>query len=118
MRGSAKTEQFDEELYLSVEANKFVVQRVKLLPFERRTLLAASYLMPRLRSSDDGRVKPFTSAEDELVIEQTESLGKMVNALAGDDLLALIPESLSVMSLRSNRFSGYITSSWHDNQEH
>ena len=41
----------------------------------------------------------------------------MVNALVGDDLLALTPESLHVMHLRLNRFSGYITISWQDHQK-
>ena len=37
-------------------------------------------------------------------------------ALVGDDPLALTPESLHVMHLRLNRFSGYITTSWQDHQ--
>ena len=45
--------------------------------------------MPQPRSIDDGRMTVFTSTEDELVNEQTESRGKMVNALVGDDPLAL-----------------------------
>ena len=51
----------------------------------------------------------FTAIEDELIIEQTESHGKMVNALVDDDPLALTPEALQFMHLRLNRFSGYIT---------
>ena len=116
MQGPTKTDQFDGALYLSVEADEFAVRRVKLLPFERSTRLAAIDLMPHPRSSDDGRMTVFTSTEDELVIEQTESRGKMVNALVGDDPLALTPESLHVMNLRLNRFSGYINISWHDHQ--
>ncbi|MEK9709025.1 MAG: hypothetical protein VW456_02140 [Alphaproteobacteria bacterium] len=116
MQGPTKTDQFDGALYLSVEANDFAVRRVKLLPFERSTRLAAIDLMPHPRSTDDGRVTVFTSTEDELVIEQTEARGKMVNALVGDDQLALTPESLHVMYLRLNRFSGYITISWQDHQ--
>ena len=116
MQGPTKTDQFDGALYLSVEADDFAVRRVKLLPFERSTCLAAIDLMPHPQSSDDGRVTVFTSTEDELVIEQTESRGKMVNALVGDDPLALTPESLHVMNLRLNRFSGFITISWHDHQ--
>jgi len=111
-----ETDQFDGALYLSVEADDFAVRRVKLLPFERSTRLAAIDLMPHPRSTDDGRVTVFTSTEDELVIEQTEARGKMVNALVGDDPLALTPESLHVMNLRLNRFSGYITISWQDHQ--
>jgi len=111
-----ETDQFDGALYLSVEADDFAVRRVKLLPFERSTRLAAIDLMPHSRSTDDGRVTVFTSTEDELVIEQTEARGKMVNALVGDDPLALTPESLHVMNLRLNRFSGYITISWQDHQ--
>jgi len=111
-----ETDQFDGALYLSVEADDFAVRRVKLLPFEHSTRLAAIDLMPHSRSTDDGRVTVFTSTEDELVIEQTEARGKMVNALVGDDPLALTPESLHVMNLRLNRFSGYITISWQDHQ--
>ena len=116
INGPIETDQFDGALYLSVEADDFAVRRVKLLPFERSTRLAAIDLMPHPRSTDDGRVTVFTSTEDELVIEQTEARGKMVNALVGDDPLALTPESLHVMSLRLNRFSGYITISWQDHQ--
>jgi hypothetical protein len=116
INGPIETDQFDGALYLSVEADDFAVRRVKLLPFERSTRLAAINLMPHSRSTDDGRVTVFTSTEDELVIEQTEARGKMVNALVGDDPLALTPESLHVMSLRLNRFSGYITISWQDHQ--
>jgi hypothetical protein len=116
MQGPTKTDQFDGALYLSVEADEFAVRRVKLLLFERSTRLAAIDLMPYPRSSDDGRMTVFTSTEDELVIKQTESRGKMVNALVGDDPLALTPESLHVMNLRLNRFSGYINISWHDHQ--
>ena len=116
INGPIETDQFDGALYLSVEADDFAVRRVKLLPFERSTRLAAIDLMPHSRSTDDGRVTVFTSTEDELVIEQTEARGKMVNALVGDDPLALTPESLHVMNLRLNRFSGYITISWQDHQ--
>lgn len=116
INGPIETDQFDGALYLSVEADDFAVWRVKLLPFERSTRLAAIDLMPHPRSTDDGRVTVFTSTEDELVIEQTEARGKMVNALVGDDPLALTPESLHVMNLRLNRFSGYITISWQDHQ--
>lgn len=104
INGPIETDQFDGALYLSVEADDFAVRRVKLLPFERSTRLAAIDLMPHPRSTDDGRVTVFTSTEDELVIEQTEARGKMVNALVGDDPLALTPESLHVMNLRLNRF--------------
>ena len=116
INGPIETDQFDGALYLSVEADDFAVRRVKLLPFERSTRLAAIDLMPHPRSSDDGWMTVFTSTEDELVINQTESRGKMVNALVGDDPLALTPGSLHVMNLRLNRFSGYITISWHDHQ--
>ena len=58
----------------------------------------------------------FTATEDELIIEQTESHGKMVNALVDDDPLALTPGSFHVMYLRLNRFSSYIMISWQDNQ--
>ena len=116
INGPIETDQFDGTLYLSVEADDFAVRRVKLLPFERSTRLAAIDLMPHPRSTDDGRVTVFTSTEDELVIEQTEARGKMVNALVGDDPLALTPESLHVMNLRLNRFSGHITISWQDHQ--
>ena len=116
MNGSVGMEQFDGSLYLSVEADDFAVRRVKLLPFERSTRLAAIELTPHPGSTDDGRVTQFTATEDELIIEQTESHGKMVNALADDDPLALTPESLHVMHLRLNRFSGYIAISWQDHQ--
>ena len=116
INGPIETDQFDGALYLSLEADDFAVRRVKLLPFERSTRLAAIDLMPHPRSTNDGRVTVFTSTEDELVIEQTEARGKMVNALVGDDPLALTPESLHVMNLRLNRFSGYITISWQDHQ--
>ena len=116
INGPIETDQFDGALYLSIEADDFAVRRVKLLPFERSTRLAATDLMPHSRSTDDGRATVFTSTEDELVIEQTEARGKMVNALVGDDPLALTPESLHVMNLRLNRFSGYITISWQDHQ--
>ena len=116
INGPIETDQVDGALYLSVEADDFAVRRVKLLPFERSTRLAAIDLMPHPRSTDDGRVTVFTSTEDELVIEQTEARGKMVNALVGDDPLALTPESLHVVNLRLNRFSGYITISWQDHQ--
>ena len=99
INGPIETDQFDGTLYLSVEADDFAVRRVKLLPFERSTRLAAIDLMPHPRSTDDGRVTVFTSTEDELVIEQTEAQGKMVNALVGDDPLALTLESLHVMNL-------------------
>ena len=56
----------------------------------------------------------FTATKDELIIEQTESLGKMVNALVDNDPLALTPESLHFMNLRLNRFSSYITILWQD----
>ena len=46
MQGPTKTDQFDGALYLSVEADEFAVRRVKLLPFERCTGLAAIDLMP------------------------------------------------------------------------
>ena len=58
----------------------------------------------------------FTATEDELIIEQNESHGMMVNALVDDDPLALTPESSLVMHLRLNRFSGYITISWQNYQ--
>ena len=116
INGPIETDQFDGALNLSVEADDFALRRVKLLPFERSTRLAAIDLMPHPRSTDDGRVTVFTSTEDELVIEQTEARGKMVDALVGDDPLALPPESLHVMILRLNRFSGYITISWQDHQ--
>lgn len=116
MNGPVETEQFDGSLYLSVEADDFAVRRVKLLPFERSTRLAAIELTPHPESTDDGRVTQFTATEDELIIEQTESHGKMVNALVDDDPLALTPESLHVMHLRLNRFSGYIAISWQDHQ--
>ena len=105
MNGPVEPEQFDGSLYLSVEADDFAVRRVKLLPFERSTRLAAIELTPYLGSTDDGRVTQFTATEDELIIEQTESHGMMVNALVDDDPLALTPESLHVMHLRLNRFS-------------
>ncbi|MGB2259144.1 MAG: hypothetical protein ACPH5W_06735, partial [Candidatus Puniceispirillaceae bacterium] len=66
--------------------------------------------------TDDGQVTVFTSTEDELVIEQTEARGKMVNGLVGDDPLAPTPESLHEMHLRLNRFSGYITILWQDHK--
>jgi hypothetical protein len=46
MQGPTKTDQFDGALYLSVEADDFAVRRVKLLPVERSTRLAAIDLMP------------------------------------------------------------------------
>ena len=116
MCGPTKTDQFDGALYLSVEADEFAVPRVKLLLFELSTRLATIDLMPHPRSSDDGRVTVFTSTKDELVSEQTEPRGKMVNALVGDDQFALTPKSLHVMNLRLNQFSGDITISWHDHQ--
>ena len=116
INGPVETEQFDGSLYLSVEADDFAVRRVKLLPFERSTRLAAIELTPHPGSTDDGRVTQFTATEDALIIEQTESHGKMVNALVDDDPLALTPESLHVMHLRLNRFSGYIAISWQDHQ--
>lgn len=116
MNGPVETEQFDGSLCLSVEADDFAVRRVKLLPFERSTRLAAIELTPHPGSTDDGRVTQFTATEDELIIEQTESHGKMVNALVDDDPLALTLESLHVMHLRLNRFSGYIAISWQDHQ--
>ena len=116
MNGPVETEQFDGSLYLSVEADDFAVRRVKLLPFENSTRLAAIESTPHPGSTYDGRVAQFTAIEDELIIEQTESHGKMVNALVDDDPLALTPESLHVMHLRLNRFSGYIAISWQDHQ--
>ena len=116
MNGPVETEQFDGSLYLSVEADDFAVRRVKLLPFERSTRLAVIELTPHPGSTDDGRVTQFTATEDELIIEQTESHGKIVNVLVDDDPLALMPESLHVMHLRLNRFSCYITISWQDHQ--
>ena len=116
INGPIETEQIDGALYLSVEADDFAVRRVKLLPFERSTRLAAIDLMPHPRLTDDGQVTVFTSTEDELVIEQTEARGKMVNTLVGDDPLALAQESLHVMHLRLNRFFGYITTPWQDHQ--
>ena len=116
INGPVEMEQFDGSFYLSVEADDFAVRRVKLLPFERSTLLVSIELTPHLRSTDDGRVTRFTATEEELTIEQTKSHGKMVNALVDDDPLALTPESLHVMHLRLNRFSGYITISWQDHQ--
>ena len=104
MSGPVETEQFDGSLYLSEEADVFAVRRVKLLPFERSTRLAAIELTLHPGSTDDGRVTQFTATEDELIIEQTESHGKMVNALVDDDPLALTPKSLHVMHLRLNRF--------------
>jgi hypothetical protein len=41
MNGPVEMEQFDGSLYLSVEADDLAVCRVKLLPFERSTRLAA-----------------------------------------------------------------------------
>jgi hypothetical protein len=116
MNGPVEPEQFDGSLYLSVEADDFAVRRVKLLPFERSTRLAAIELTPQPGSTDDGRVTQFTATEDELIIEQNESHGMMVNALVDDDPLALTPESLHVMHLRLNRFSGYIMILWQDHQ--
>ena len=55
-----ETDQFDGALYLSVEADDFAVWRVKLLPFERSTRLAAIDLMLYPRSTDDGQVTVFT----------------------------------------------------------
>ena len=72
--------------------------------------------MPHPGSTDDGRLTQFTATEDELIIEQTESHGEMVNALVDDDRLALTQKSLHVMHLRLNRFFGYITISWQDHQ--
>ena len=46
MQGPTKTDQFDGAVYLSVEADEFAERRVKLLLFERSTLLAAIDLMP------------------------------------------------------------------------
>ena len=112
MNGPVEPEQFDGSLYLPVEADDSAVRRVKLLPFERSTRLAAIELTPQLGSTDDGRVTQFTATEDELIIEQNESHGMMVNVLVDDDPLALTLESLHVMHLRLNIFSGYITISW------
>jgi hypothetical protein len=92
MNGPVETEQFDGSLYLSAEADDFAVRRVKLLPFERSKRLAAIELTPHPGSNDDGWVTQFTATEDELVIEQTKSHGKVVNALVGDDPLALTLE--------------------------
>jgi len=114
--GMVETEQYDGALYLSVEADDFAVRRVKLLPFERSTRLAAIELTPRPRAADNGQVTVFAASEDELVITQNEARGQMVNALVGDDPLALTPESLYTMELRLNRFSGYISIAWHDHQ--
>ena len=116
MNGPVETEQFGGSLYLSVEADDFAIRRVKLLPFERSTRLAAIELTPHLGSTDDSRVIQFTATEDERIIEQTKSHGMMVTALVDDDPLALAPESLHVMHLRLNRFSGYITISRQDHQ--
>ena len=116
MNGPGETEQFDGSLYLSEEADDFAVRRVKLLPFERSTLLAAIELTPHPGSTDDGWVTQFTATEDELIIEQTESHGKMVNVLVDNDPLALTKESLHVMHLRLDRFSGYIAILWQDHQ--
>ena len=116
INGPIETDQFDGTLHLSVEADDFAVRRVKLLPFERSTRSAAIDLMPRPRSTDDSQVAVFTSIEDELVIEQTEARGKMVNALVGDDSLAFTPESQHVIHLQLNRISGDITISWQDYQ--
>jgi hypothetical protein len=63
-------------------------------------------------------VTQFTVTEDELTIEQTESHGKMVNALVDDDPLALKPGSLHVMHPRLNRFSSFIAISWQHHQAH
>ena len=92
MNGPVETEQFDGSLYLLPEADDFAVRRVKLLPFECSKRLAAIELTPHPGSNDDRRVTQFTATEDELVIEQTESRGKIVNALVGDDLLVLTPK--------------------------
>ena len=97
-------------------ADDFAVRRVKLLPFKPSTRLAAIELKPHPGSTDDGRVTQVTATEDELIIEQTESHGKIVNALVDDDPLALTPGSFHVMYLRLNRFSSYIMISWQDNQ--
>jgi hypothetical protein len=91
MNGSIETEQFDGLVYLSLEVLDFTVHRVELLPFERSTRPAATELTPHPGSTDAGRVTQFTAIEDELIIEQTESHGKMVNALVDDDPLALTP---------------------------
>ena len=81
------------------------MQRVKLLPFEQFAW----------RQLPDAAFDPmFTSAEDELVIEQTV-LGKMVNALVGDCWHSS-QNRFRVMNLRLNQFSGHITISWHDHQ--
>ena len=109
MQGPTKTDQFDGAVYLSVEADEFAERRVKLLLFERSTRLAAIDLMPHPRSSDHGRVTVLTSTKYELVSEQIEPRAKMVNAPVGDDPLALSPESIRVMCLRLNQFSGHIT---------
>ena len=61
-------------------------------------------------------MKQFNANEDELIIEQTESHGKMVNAVFGDDPLAMTLESLHVMHLKLYRFSGYIAISLQDHQ--
>ena len=116
MNVPVEPEQFDGSLYLSVDADDFAVRRVKLLPFERSTRLAATELTPYLGSTDDRRVMQFTATKDELIIEQTESLGKMVNVLVDNDLLALTPVSLHFMNLRLNRFSSYIAILWQDHQ--
>ena len=116
MNRPVEPEQFDGSLYLPVETDDSAVRRVKLLPFERSTRLAAIELTPQPGSTDDGRVTQFTATEDELIIEQNVSHGMTVNALVDDDPLALTPESLHVMHLRLNRFSGYITISWQDHQ--
>ena len=88
------------------------MRRDKLLPFEGSTRLATIDLAPHPRPTDDGQVTVLTSTEDELVVEQAEARGRMVNALVGDDPLALTPESLHMMHLRLNRFYGDITISW------
>ena len=116
MNGPVETEQFDGSLYLSVEADDFAVRRVKLLPFESSTRLAAIELTPYPGSTNDGWVTQFTATGGELIIEQTESYGKMVNAPVDDDPLALTLASLHVMNLRLNRFSGYIAMSWQNHQ--
>ena len=46
INGPIETDQLDGALYLSLEADDFAVRRVKLLPFERSTRLAAIDLMP------------------------------------------------------------------------
>ena len=72
MNGPVETEQFDGSLCLSVEADDFAVRRVKLLPLERSTRLAAIALTPHPGSTDDGRVTQFTATEDELIIRSVK----------------------------------------------